>query len=237
MKFRYRKTSGRLISLLANDNSLVNTLASDYFKIVAFKPTRKLTAETRAFSITINDPVTYAIDLAPRNLSLTRNNATLTKTDTRATFEIALAPQTGWDYIDTTNFPIEQITWEKVATDSQIVTGLSNGTFITSSYGTATFKYRTYSFGAWSNELTGNVDQIINVDGDDSISPSQAAVAVSGYNLNNGTSARIRKSSYTLNMQTYSPSVSPTFTIPNLSTFLSSGMPLGTVSFDIMRAV
>jgi hypothetical protein len=85
--------------------------------------------------------------------------------------------------------------------------------------------------------LINNVPQIFNVDGDNTISPAQAGVVVSGTGLSLGTSARIRYGTNTLTMNSFSPGVSPIFTVPSFSPYLSSGMPFGTVNFDILRAV
>lgn len=85
--------------------------------------------------------------------------------------------------------------------------------------------------------FTQSALDILNVDGDDSIYPGQIGVVISGSSLNSGISSRIRYNTQILNMEAYNAGSSPTFNVPDLATFFSSGIPFGTVSFEILRAV
>lgn len=75
------------------------------------------------------------------------------------------------------------------------------------------------------------------VDGDDIFLVGQVGVTVVGSDLSNANGARVRVGSYTLNMESYAPGSSPTFNAPSLATVLSSGMPLGSVTLDLLRSV
>lgn len=76
---------------------------------------------------------------------------------------------------------------------------------------------------------------ITTVDVDDQIIVEQIGATVTGTNLITADGARVRYNSVILNMQSYSASASPTFNVPNLTEFFSSGMPLGTATFELLR--
>lgn len=76
---------------------------------------------------------------------------------------------------------------------------------------------------------------VTSVDGDDIFLVAQTGVTVSGAGLDVATGARVRVGSYTLNMENYAAGSSPTFNAPSLATVLSSGVPLGSVTLDLLR--
>lgn len=76
----------------------------------------------------------------------------------------------------------------------------------------------------------------IIVDIDNQIYVGQQVAILNGADLENSNSVRIRYNNIILNMESYSPAISPTFNVPPLIDFFSSGMPLGTVKFEILRS-
>lgn len=85
------------------------------------------------------------------------------------------------------------------------------------------------------NWSISGIPQIASVDFDDAITVGQTSASVSGADLDVTLSARIRYGSVRVDMQNYIPATTPTFNVPSLSEFFSSGMPLGTVTFEILK--
>lgn len=79
---------------------------------------------------------------------------------------------------------------------------------------------------------------ITSVDTDDIFLVAQVGVTVVGDNLSAANyGARVRVGNYILNMENYASGASPTFNAPSLANVLSSGMPLGSVTLDLLRSV
>lgn len=90
-------------------------------------------------------------------------------------------------------------------------------------------------FGAF---LPSGVATITSVDGDDIFLVAQTGVTVTGSNLTLANyGARVRSGSYLLSMENYTSGASPTFDAPSLATVLVSGMPLGSVTLELLRSV
>jgi len=247
MKFRRLSTTGRLLSLLVNESSAVKQFA----KIVTFKGTYKLIASSRAFTVTINDPTTRALDLATRNLSFSFSSTNLTKYDGIALQTVTLNAPSGWAYFDVTSISTskrsvlrnrtvsigDQVAYQTTTTTGQSVSITSDG-FVTT--GSGTFNFRIFNNNAWSSEFTfeaNPVVTILTVDIDDQIIVGQTSANLTGTNVEIADFARVRYGSTILSMSNYTSGTTPTFNVPDLTTFFSSGMPLGTVSFEILKAV
>lgn len=252
LKFRAAR-GGRLMPLLVSETAFSNALSRDYFRTVAFKPTYRLTADSRAFTVTINDPTTRDLFLASRALTLTRNDATLYKFDSIATTTITLNPSAGWAYVDVTSVSTNersifysnagaigyQIAYQTSTTTSQTVSIANNGFVTVLGTGLGTFNYRIYNGTSWSSELTFEVNPTISittVDGDNQITAAQTGATLTGTNLILADAARVRYTTSRLDMQSYVAATSPTYTVPTLADFYSSGMPLGSVTFELLRA-
>lgn len=87
-------------------------------------------------------------------------------------------------------------------------------------------------FQNWS--ISG-IPQITSVDLDDAITVGQTSAQMSGSDLDVTFGARIRYGSVRLDMQNYISATTPTFNVPSLTEFFSSGVPLGTVTFEILK--
>ena len=252
LKFRPARQN-RLMPLLVSDSQFSNDISRDYFRTVAFKPTYRLTADSRSFAVTTFDNTTYGVALNSRTHTLTRNDATLTKYDSISTFEITLTPSAGWAYVDVASVSTNkrsifysntgavgyQIAYQTTTTAGQTVSIANNGFVTILGTGLGSFNYRIYNGTSWSSELTFELNPTITittVDIDNQITVAQTAANVVGTNLILGDAARVRYGSVYLNMQSYAEGTTPTYNVPNLTEFLSSGMPLGSVTFDLLRA-
>lgn len=89
-----------------------------------------------------------------------------------------------------------------------------------------------YSLAGFTTTITINI-----VDLDDQLTVAQTNATLSGTGLDLTSGARIRYAQRRLDMLSYSPSANPTFNVPNLTEFFNSGMPLGSVTFDLLRTV
>jgi hypothetical protein len=253
LKFRPVKQN-RLMSLLVSETAFTENVSLDYFRTVAFKPTYRLTLDTSSFAVTINDPTTRDITLDSRALTLTANAATLTKFDSINTLEITLEPSAGWAYFDVTAVSTDersifysqtasigyQVAYQTSTTTGQTVSIATNGFVTVLGTGLGTFNFRIFNGTSWSSEYTFEVNPTISIttaDIDDQITVAQTAATLSGTNLILADAARVRYGTARLDMQSYSPAASPTFNVPTLTDFFNSGMPLGSVTFELLRAL
>lgn len=248
MKFRYRARQGNLLSLLVNQDSLAEVLALDYLRL---EPTYKLKATTRNFTLSFPRASKYSDPLPTGNFTIS-GSANIVKYDSVSTFEATLNPPEGWAYVDITSVSTDersvfyansgaigyQVAYQTTTTTSQSVSIAANGLVTIFDAGTGTFNYRIHNGTNWSAEFI--FDQTITIttlDIDDQITVAQTGATIAGTNLIFADAARVRYSNIRLSMQAYSPSASPTFNVPNLTEFFNSGMPLGSVTFDLLRTV
>lgn len=85
------------------------------------------------------------------------------------------------------------------------------------------------------NWSISGIPQITSVDFDDAITVGQTSASLSGVDLDVTVGVRIKYGSVRLDMQNYIPATTPTFNVPSLTEFFSSGVPLGTVTFEILK--
>lgn len=252
LKFRPVKQN-RLMSLLVSETAFTKNVSLDYFRTVAFKSTYTLSLATRNFAVTINDPTTRDITLDKRALTLTANAANIYKFDSIVSTTITLEPPTGWAYFDVTSVSTDersifysqaasigyQVAYQTSTTTSQTVSIASNGFVTVAGTGKGTFNFRIFNGTSWSSEYTFEVNPTISIttaDIDNQITVAQTAATLSGTNLILADAARVRYGTTRLDMQSYSASATPTFNVPTLTDFFNSGMPLGSVTFELLRA-
>lgn len=87
----------------------------------------------------------------------------------------------------------------------------------------------------YSEESLVNDYSINTVDIDNIILAEQTQAILTGKNMAITNSARVRYGTKTLEMQNYTPAFTATFNVPPLTDFFSSGMPLGPVTFDVLK--
>jgi hypothetical protein len=87
----------------------------------------------------------------------------------------------------------------------------------------------------YSEESLVNDYSINTVDIDNIILAEQTQAILTGKNMAITNSARVRYGTKTLEMQNYMPAFTATFNVPPLTDFFSSGMPLGPVTFDVLK--
>lgn len=93
----------------------------------------------------------------------------------------------------------------------------------------------TVTTNYYSEESLVNDYSINKVDTDNIILAEQTQAILTGKNMAITNSARVRYGTKILEMQNYTPAFTATFNVPPLTDFFSSGMPLGSVTFDVLK--